>query len=103
MNKGIKGRGLVRAKRFCNGASGKKEAWSKDGLDLFYKLVGEVQERRDDTKHLEEDMRAKMADGRNVACVTPTQIRNKEHSNINKYLVADIEKRKRIDNLMEYE
>ena len=103
MNKGIKGRGLVRAKRFCNGASGKNEAWSKDGLDLFYKLVGEVQERRDDTKDLEEEMRATMADGTKDACVTPTNNRKKEHSNINNFLVADIDERKWIDNLMEYD
>ena len=103
MDKGIKGRGLVRAKRFCNGASGKKEAWSKDGLDLFYKLVGEVQERREDTKDLEEELRAEMADGKKVSCVTTTQLRNKENSNSDNYVVADIEKRKWIDDLMEYE
>ena len=101
MNKGIKGRGLVRAKRFCNGASGKKEAWSKDGLNLFYKLVGEVQKRRDDTKKLEEDMRATMAGGTKDACITATHNRKKDNSNINNYLVADIDERKRIDNLME--
>ena len=89
-NNGLSGRNLVKAKKFCNGRSGNREGWSKTGLDLFRKLVGEVKYRRDESKKFEEEMRARMAVGKKDTCETPTQnLVNMENSNRNKYLVAD--------------
>ena len=46
INEGVSGKELVKAGRFCNGRSGKREAWSKKGLkyikDLFSKLTNNI-------------------------------------------------------------
>ena len=35
MKKGMSGRKLVKVKRFCNGTSGKREAWSEKGMLIY--------------------------------------------------------------------
>ena len=99
---GKKGRQLVREKKFCNGTSGKKQAWSERGLNCFYKLVGEVQQRQEETKNVEEEMRANMAANEKGASTTSTKNQNKNNNSSEKeWRTADIESRLKIDKLMQ--
>ena len=99
---GKKGRQLVREKKFCSGASGKKQAWSERGLNCFYKLVGEVHQRREETKNVEEEMRANMAANKKGASTTSTKNQNKNNNSSEKeWWTADIESRLKIDKLMQ--
>ena len=99
---GMKGPELVKEKRFCSGKSGKKNSWSERGLNCFYKLVGEVYERRQETKKMEEEMRAKMAAaGKKDASVASRHNQNKERNGTeSEWRIAEIEKRRLIDDLM---
>ena len=100
VREGKKGRELVKEKKFCS-ASGKKQAWSERGLNFFYKLVGEVQRRRDETKKLEEEMRANMASEKNIASETSTHNQDKEQSSTEpEWRIAEIDERLYIDELM---
>ena len=51
-----------------------------------------VQKHQDNTKDLEEEMRAKMAADKKDASVTPTHNQNKENSSTDtEYSIADID------------
>ena len=99
--KGKKGKELVREKRFCSGKSGKKNPWSERGLNCFYKLVGEVHKRREETKKMEEEMRARMAADEKDASVRSTNNQNKERNGTDiEWRIAEIEERLQIEDLM---
>ena len=61
--KALKGRQLVKEKRFCNGKSGKRDAWSEEGMDLYKKLLVEVHVRRQETKQFEVEWRDRLKSG----------------------------------------
>ena len=101
--KGKKGKDLVREKRFCSGKSGKKNSWSERGLNCFYKLVGEVHKRREETKKMEEEMRARMAADVKDASPTSTIDQNKERNGTDiEWRIAEIEERLRIEEMILY-
>ena len=89
IGEGIKGRHLVKGKRFCDGRSGKKDAWSKRGMDLYLKLVGEVQLRRQETRQFEEKMRARLARNESETRTAPITTDDNDNSYRNEYRVAD--------------
>jgi len=83
--KGLKGKELVKPKRFCNAGSGEKDAWCQTGMNLFCKLVGEVKYHRDKSVEFEEKMRDSWARG-DVSKV-PAHDLNENNITRNQYVV----------------
>ena len=63
MKKGMSGRKLVKVKRFCNGTSGKREAWSEKGMLIYRRILFEVDNRRKESVDFERELRKKLTEG----------------------------------------
>ena len=53
----------MKGKRYCNARSGKKEAWSKQGMIVYTRILLEVDQRQKESKQFEEELKARWAAG----------------------------------------
>ena len=99
ISQGMKGRALVKEKRFCDARSGKKEAWSKQGMIVYTRILLEVDQQQRESKQFEEELKARWAAGTVDDNRVNDKIQDEDDSKSDQWVFAD-EEQQRMQNLL---
>ena len=62
MESGKKGTNIRKRKKFCDGTSGNRQGWTRQGLNMYNRLCRELAERREESKEMEMKFRERFVE-----------------------------------------